>query len=112
MRKKRAIAKALPESREELLAHLEQLTGQMFHTHEDVRKFVVAIEAEKARKQARAASGWRALKSTTLFVLLILAFVQYYLADSLLQMASLRELTFFVPVMHDVRSALVISGLG
>jgi hypothetical protein len=55
-------------------------------------------------KLERAASGWRAVKTTTLLIFLILSFVQYYLADSLLQTVSLREMTFFVPVKADLHS--------
>ncbi len=104
MRKKRAKAQVVPESREEILHHLEELTGHSFHTHDDVRRFVVEMEAQKAAKQKRAAGGWRAAKATTLLVLLILSFVQYYLVDALLQTASLREMTFFVPVKADLHS--------
>ena len=112
MRKKRAIAKALPESREELLAHLERLSGRTFRTLGDVHDFVALLDAEKAGQQARSAKTWSTVKSTTLLVLLVLTFVQFYLADTLLQIVSLREVMFFVPVMHEVRSALSLSGLG
>ena len=53
MRKKRAKAQVVPESREEILHHLEELTGHSFHTHDDVRRFVVEMEAQKAAKQIR-----------------------------------------------------------
>ena len=99
------MASVMPESREELLHHLEQLTGHSFHTREDVRTFVVAMEAQKAARLERSASGWRAVKTTTLLALLILSFVQYYLADSLLQTASLSEMTFFVPLKAAARLA-------
>ena len=95
---------ALPESREELLHHLEELTGRSFHTHEDVRKFVAEAEARAVAKQKRSTSGWRAVKTTTLLILLMLSFVQYYLVDSLLQTVSLPEMTFFVPVKADLHS--------
>ncbi|HZE61693.1 MAG TPA: hypothetical protein VE085_14180 [Burkholderiales bacterium] len=80
------------------------MTGQSFHTHDDVRRFVVEMEAQKAAKLTRAAGGWRAVKTTTLLMLLILSFVQYYLTDSLLQTVSLREMTFFVPVKAELHS--------
>src|SRR5690349_20610415 len=98
------MASVMPESPEGLLDHLEGLTGHSFRTRDDVRRFVVEIEAEKAAKLNRSASGWRAVKTTTLFILLILSFVQFYLADSLLQTVSLREMTFFVPVRADLHS--------
>jgi hypothetical protein len=98
------MASVMPASRVELLHHLEELTGQSFHTRADVHKFVIDMDAQKAAKQQRSANGWRAVKTTTLLVLLILSFVQFYLADSLLQTVSLRELTFFVPVKADLHS--------
>lgn len=98
------MASVMPESREELLHHLEEVTGHSFRTHDDVRRFVVEMETQKAAKQKRSASGWRAVKTTTLLILLSLSFVQYYLADALLQTVSLREMTFFVPVKADLHS--------
>ena len=95
---------ALPESREELLHHLEELTGRSFHTREDVRKFIAEVDVQAVAKQKRSTSGWRAVKTTTLLILLILSFVQYYLTDSLLQTVSLPEMTFFVPVKADLHS--------
>ncbi|SRR6266540_786790 len=103
------MAEAGPESREELLKHLEDLTGRTFRTREDVRNFVVTTLAQEKEKQTRLARVWRAIKHTTLLLLAVLAFVQYYLMDTLLQMTSLRGLTVFVPVTaRDVRSALAI----
>ncbi len=99
MRKKRAKLRDLPESREELLAQLEQLTGRKFRTHTDVRDFVALLDVEKTGQQLRSANTWGTVKRTALLVLLILAFVQYYLADALLQTVSLRELTFFLPIV-------------
>jgi cytochrome c-type biogenesis protein CcmH/NrfG len=92
------MAGAVSQSREQLLQELEQATGRSFHTHEDVRQFIAEIEVEKAAKHARSTRGWRAVKSTALLALLILAFVQYYIADSLLQTVSLPQMTFFLSV--------------
>jgi hypothetical protein len=112
MGKRRAKATPLPESREELLADLERQTGRSFRTHDDVRSFVAEIDAERTRKQARSKSVWQTVKTTTLFALLLLAFVQFYFTDVLLQIASVRENTFFVPVKHEIRSALDFIGRG
>jgi hypothetical protein len=98
------MASALPESREELLRQLEQMIGRSFRTSDDVRRFVAEAELQRAAEQRRSATGWRAVKSITLLVLLILSFLQYYVTDALLQTASLREMTFFVPVKTDLRS--------
>ncbi len=103
------MVEAGPESREELLKHLEDLTGRSFRTREDVRNFVAATLAQGKEKQTRLARVWRATKQSTLLLLVVLAFVQYYLMDTLLQMTSLRRLTVFVPVTaRDVRTALAI----
>lgn len=108
----------LPEggarAREELLSELERLTGRHFQTREDVQNFVAAVEAEKSAKQARSAARWRMLKHSTLLALLVLAAMQFYLLDTLVQVLSLRELTVFVPVTaRDLRSVLtLVSGLG
>ncbi|HYR35709.1 MAG TPA: hypothetical protein VEQ87_15570 [Burkholderiales bacterium] len=107
MRKKHAQPKPLPESREELLAELEQLTGRKFRTQRDVRDFVALFEAEKSGQVRRASGFWRTVKNATLLVLLLFAVVQFYFTDTLLQMVSLRENTFFVPVKAiDVRSGV------
>jgi hypothetical protein len=84
------MAAVLPESREALPHDLEALTGRAFQAN--------------IAKQKRSTNGWRAVKTTTLLILLILSFVQYYLADVLLQTVSLREMTFFVPVKTEIRS--------
>lgn len=103
------MAEGRPESREELLKHLEDLTGRSFRTREDVRNFVAAAVAQEKEKQTRLARRWRAVKHSTLLLFLVLSFVQYYLMDTLLQIMSLHELTVFVPVTaRDVRSALLI----
>jgi hypothetical protein len=113
MRKRREKAQPLPESREALLADLERQTGRTFRTHDDVRTFVAEIDAERMKKQARSAGIWRTVKSTTLLVLLVLAVAQFYFTDTLLQMVSLRENTFFVPVKtNEVRSAAPVSDRG
>jgi hypothetical protein len=106
MRKKRAKQRPLPESREALLAELEQLTGRTFRTHSDVRDFVALFDAEKTGQVERSSGFWRSVKSTTLLVLLVVAVAQFFFADTLLQMVSLRENTFFVPVKNEVRSEL------
>ena len=103
------MAEAGPESREEILKHLEDLTGRSFRTREDVRNYVAASLAQGKEKQTRLARGWRAVKQSALLLLVVLAFVQYYLMDTLLQITSVHGLTVFVPVTaRDVRSALAI----
>ena len=103
----------LPESREEILAHLEQLTGRKFRTRIDVREFVAQMDVEKTGQTERSKSVWHTVKTVTLLALLLLAFVQFYFTDALLQIASLRSNTFFVPVqMNEIRSSAPVSGRG
>jgi hypothetical protein len=63
MRRKRSKPKPLPESREALLAELEQLTGRRFRTQRDVRDFVALFDAEKTGQVER--SSWRSSSSPT-----------------------------------------------
>lgn len=94
------------QSREEILKHLEDLTGRKFASRDDVRQFVGQNIAEQNTKMARAARAWQAVKNTTLLVLLVLAFVQYYLIDVLKEIVAINGLTVFVPVTaRDLRSA-------
>ena len=56
---------------------------------------------------ARHAHLWATAKQVTWLVLLLFSFMQYHFIDVLLEIASLRELTVFVPVgPAGVRSGL------
>jgi len=113
MGRKRHNKEPLPESREEILAHLEQLTGRRFRTRVDVREFVAQMDVEKTGATQRSKSVWQTVKTATLLALLLLAFVQFYFTDALLQIASLRSNTFFVPVqMNDIRSTAPVNDRG
>jgi hypothetical protein len=96
-------------SREEILSHLEKLTGQTFRSREDVQKYVGQVTTKKQAIQARSTRVWRQVKHTTLLLFLVLSFVQYYFVDILHEVMSLSTLTVFVPVTErDVRSVLQI----
>ena len=99
------------ESREALLAKLEELTGRALRTHQDVREFVALVQARENDAAKRSFSLWRSVKRYALLALLAVALGQYYVIDLLTQLASMRENTFFVPaVMPLVRSALAATG--
>jgi hypothetical protein len=96
-----------PESREELLRHLEDLTGRSFRTRDDVRQYVGESKARGDSMVTGMATVWRTVKQTALLALLVLAFVQYYLIDVLKEMVSISGVTVFVPVkLRDLRSTL------
>jgi hypothetical protein len=95
------------ESREALLAKLEEMTGCALHTHEDVRQFVALVQARDNDAAKRSFDLWRSIKRCALLALLAIAAGQYYVIDLLMQLASMRENTFFVPaVLPAIRSAL------
>jgi len=86
------------ESPEELIRQLEETTGRTFRSREDVRRFAEEYLRERQAQLDRISSRWRMVKQIALFASLALAFLQYYLVDTLYQIVSLRETTVFVPV--------------
>ena len=94
--------KTAPTS-QELLKHFEDLTGRSFKSHEDVRSFIASTVAAKEAKHVRSRRRWNVAKHATLAVFLVLALLQYYSFDVLLQIISLRGVTVFVPVGHSAR---------
>lgn len=95
MEREEVLTKIDSAAREDLVRHLEELTGRQIRTREDVE---VVLKEAAARDPASEASArrWNVAKSITLFVLLGLAGVQYYLLDVFVQIASLPRLTVFV----------------
>jgi hypothetical protein len=97
-----------PESREELIKYLEQVSGRSIRTRDDIKAYVDEMAARKAEDQP-SVRWWRRAKTVMLIGLTAFAFIQYYMMDVAVQMMSLRENTFFVPVSLPaaaVRSAL------
>ncbi len=95
------------ESSQELLAHLEELTGRSVRTRADIRAYVEEVDAATRLRMSRVASSWNTAKHTAELTLLLFAFLQYYVADVLLQIVSLPQIAVFVPVVSpDIRSAV------
>ena len=91
-----------PESREELIEHLERLSGRTLNTREDVQAYF-RESAERKPSMAR----WLKAKKLTLIVLLAFSVMQYYILDVMLEIASMRTTTFFVPASNRlIKSAL------
>jgi hypothetical protein len=81
-----------PETRDELIQHLEKLTGRTLKTREDVQAYFRET-AERRPSMTR----WLKAKKLTLVVLLAFSAIQYYVLDVMLEIASMRSTTFFVP---------------
>jgi hypothetical protein len=81
-------------SREDLLHYLEEISGRSIRTRADVEQYVEQMSAAKAKESA--ARRWQVAKTAVLLILVTAAALQYYLLDIMLQMASLRHITFFV----------------
>jgi hypothetical protein len=95
-----------PESHEELVRHLEKLSGRPIRTREDVREYLKEIAARKASDDP-SVQRWKMAKHATLLVVLSAAFLQYYFLDVALQIMSLRAVTYFVPVSVRVLKSML-----
>ena len=98
----------LPASREELIQYLEKVSGRSIRTRDDIKAYVEEMAARKAEDQP-SVRWWQRAKTIMLVGMMAFAFVQYYMMDVAVQMMSLRENTFFVPVSAPpgmVKSAL------
>lgn len=90
-----------PESREELIEHLEKLTGRSLKTREDIQAYVREIAARKASDQP-SVRRWLTVKKATLIALLAFGVIQYYMLDVLLEIVSIPSTTYFVPARSPV----------
>ena len=86
-----------PETREELVQHLERLTGRTLRTRADIEAYVQEAAARKAADEP-SVRRWLKVKKATLIALLAFGVIQYYVLDVMLEIASLPANTYFVPV--------------
>ena len=84
------------ESREDLIQHLERLTGRSLKTREDIQAYVREISARKASDEP-AVRRWLTVKKATLIALLAFGVIQYYMLDVMLEIVSMPTTTYFVP---------------
>jgi hypothetical protein len=95
-----------PETREELIQQLEKLTGRTLKTRADVQAYFREAAERKAAAQP-SVRRWLKAKKVTLFALLAFSVIQYYILDVMLEIASMRSTTFFVPASARlIKSAL------
>ena len=96
-----AVANQLPETREELVQHLEKLTGRTLKTREDIAAYVREVSARRAGDEP-SVKRWLKAKKATLIALLAFGVIQYYMLDVMLEIVSMRSTTFFVPASTPV----------
>lgn len=101
----------LPESREQLVQHLERLTGRTLKTREDIQAYVREVGERKATEQP-SVRRWLKAKKVTLGALLAFGVVQYYALDVMLEIVSLRSTTFFIPASAQVIKSMLASQAG
>lgn len=85
-----------PETREELIEHLEKLTGRSLKTREDIRAYARELAARKASDEP-SVRRWLTVKKATLIALLAFGVIQYYMLDVMLEIVSMPTTTYFVP---------------
>jgi len=95
-----------PETREELVQHLEKLTGRTLRTRADIQAYVREVSARKATDQP-SVRRWLNAKRITLVALLAFGVIQYYILDVLLEIASMRGTTFFVPASAPMLKSMI-----
>jgi hypothetical protein len=97
-----------PETREELVQHLEKLTGRTLKTREDIQAYVREVSARKAADDP-AVRRWLKAKKITLLALLAFGVMQYYMLDVLLEIVSMRSNTFFVPARTPMQKSMLMT---
>jgi hypothetical protein len=100
------VAHSNPETREELLQHLEKLSGRTLRTREDIQAYVREVSERKATDQP-AVRGWVRAKKITLIALLAFGVVQYYILDVMLEIVSMRTTTYFVPASAPLLKSMI-----
>ena len=100
------MSEAQPETREELVQHLEKVAGRALKTREDIQSYVREASARKAADKP-ALQRWLKVKRVTLIGLLAFSVMQYYILDVLLEIASMRTTTYFVPARSLVLKSMI-----
>ena len=94
------------ETREELVQHLEQLTGRTLRTRADIQAYVREVSERKASDRP-SVRRWLKVKRVTLLALLAFGVMQYYILDVLLEIVSMRSTTFFLPASRPVLKSMI-----
>ena len=86
-----------PESSEDVLAYLEQLTGRRLRSRAAIGQFLGDLAADEARR-AQEVVRRRTIRDGLLLVLLAASYLHYYYWDTNLKIALLPEMKVFVPI--------------
>ena len=95
-----------PETREELVQHLERLTGRTLRTRAEIQAYVREVSERKAIDQP-SVRRWLNAKRITLGALLAFGVIQYYILDVLLEITSMHTTTFFVPASTRMLKSMI-----
>jgi hypothetical protein len=98
------VTEPAPESREELIQHLERLAGRALKTRQDVTAYVHEIRARTAADQP-SVQRWLKAKKLTLMALFAFSVIQYYMLDVMLEIATIRSSTYFVPARAQTQKS-------
>jgi len=98
------VAEPAPESREELIQHLEKLTGRTLKTREDIAAYVREVGARRAA-DTPSVRGWTSVKKIALIALFAFGLIQYYILEVMLEIANMRSTTYFVPARAETRKS-------
>jgi hypothetical protein len=85
------------QSSEEILAHLEQVTGRKLRSCDAVDRYLKELARDEDRRE-RSAFRKRIFRETLLLGLALVAFFNYYYWDVSLQIASVPIVKIFVPL--------------
>jgi len=99
----------LSESREELMQHLEQVSGRSIRTRAELEAYLSELGRSPPGRTRR---PWTRLRHGILALGLVIAVMQYYLMDVYVQILTLQHVNFLTPVSVQMqRSALEVLGL-
>ena len=98
------MAEPAPESREELLEYLEKLTGRTLKTRADIAAYVREVAARSAA-DTPSVQRWTKVKKITLIALFAFALIQYYILEVMLEIATMRTTTYFVPARAQIQKS-------
>ena len=98
------MAEPVPESREELIQHLESLTGRTLKTREEIAAYVREVGARNAADMP-SVRRWSSVKKITLIALFAFGLIQYYILEVMLEIATMRSPTYFVPARAQTQKS-------
>jgi len=98
------VEEPVPESREELLQHLEKLAGRTLKTRSDIAAYVREVRLRSAADEP-SVRRWLKAKKVTLAALFAFSVIQYYVVDVMLEIASMPSTTYFVPVAAQIQKS-------